>query len=136
MFKGKCCGNYKNVLVIVNDSSALDSVALLPSTVLKKVFNTFTFLFSDDDVHSAAAKAMLSPSDARIWLEHLHTVMINRKCGAAKVAATRRAKITASNSGISVLKYHCEKCGKEFEEETESLELRICCDLCDTWYSL
>jgi len=104
VFKGKCCGNYKNVLVNVNNSSALDSVALPPSTVLKKV--SFTFLFSDDDVHSAAAKAMLSP---RIWLEHLHTVMINRKCGAAKFAATRRAKKTASNSGISVLKYHCGK---------------------------
>ena len=132
---GKCCGHYKNVLINVCDSSSLDTIALPPSTtILKKEFNTTTYPFSGNFVQSAAKKATLSPSDTSIWLEHIHTVLMNRKCGATKAAATRRAKKVVGDSSASVLSYHCGKCSKEFKEETESPELWIGCDVCDAWY--
>jgi len=34
---------------------------------------------------------LLSPDNSRIWIQHLNTVLQNRKCGAAK-ATTRRTK--------------------------------------------
>ena len=43
-------------------------------------------------VQEPAEKALLNTDDTRIWLEHLQTILENRKRGAAKAAVTRQAK--------------------------------------------
>ena len=42
-----------------------------------------------------AEKVLLSNEDTHIWLEHLATIMNNRKRGATKAAATRRKRAAA-----------------------------------------
>lgn len=67
--KGKCCGHYKNVMIDIHDPSAIATIALPPSTIVKQQFNSASFLFSDSFVQKAAEKVQLSPSDASIWLD-------------------------------------------------------------------
>ena len=95
-----------------------------------------------------AKKVLLTPEDTRLWLEHLHTVLINRKRGAKKAAATRaKSKRSAStpqskpaNNTTAMAHdhlsetYHCGSCGKEYIEQTDVEELWIGCDLCELWY--
>ena len=139
---GTCSGHYKVVLTDITNQDAVRLAAPLPSTILKEEFSKSSHPISDDFIQVAAEKALLNQEDTRIWLEHLQTVVENRKCGAARAAATRNAKKArhAGQSGVSVVSTsdstscHCGKCGKEYMEETDKPELWIACDLCDHWY--
>ena len=51
-------------------------------------------------VDNAAERVLLPPEECRIWLNHLQTVMENRRGGAKKAAATRRAKRSMKDKGI------------------------------------
>lgn len=95
---------------------------------------------------------MLTPNDTRVWLNHLHTVLLSRKRGAAKAAATWRANRSALgssleqdyeprvntaefNSAPQVTTYsNCGGCGKFYGEVTDEVETWICCDLCESWF--
>lgn len=73
---GTCLGHYKTVLIDVTDQSALSSIAPPPSTVLKEEFSKAPrHQVTGDLLEKAAKKALLSTDDARIWLEHLQTVL-------------------------------------------------------------
>jgi len=62
---------------------------------LKELFNKLQGRpITDQFVHDAAKKVLLPPEEVRIWLEHLSTVLQNRRRGAAKAAATRKAQST------------------------------------------
>lgn len=138
--EGTCSGHYKTVLTDVTDESALRSIALPPSTILKEMFSKSRNPDTTDFIQEAAEKALLNTDDTRIWLQHLQTVLENRKRGAAKAAVTRQAKkatitvqsVPSTTSAGS--NYHCGKCGKEFIDETDQPELWIGCDMCDRWY--
>ena len=81
-----------------------------------------------------AKMVLLTPDGTKIWLDHLHTVLLNRRRGAAKAAATRRAKKSVREKSVtSQATTHCGGCGKVYVEETEEVEIWICCDLCDQW---
>ena len=85
-----------------------------------------------------------------IWLDHLNTVLCNRKRGAAKAALTRQKKksshdqsqnSTDNTSGIlspaatvETMEdmHHCAGCGLEYSESTAPFW--IACDTCDKWY--
>lgn len=121
---GTCSGHYKIVMTDVTDSKAVNATALPPSCILKGEFSKSNRIA----VNEAAKKALLSTEDAQIWLDHLQTVVENRKRGAAKAAATRKAKKRQTTV------YHCGKCDKVYSSETEECELWIGCDLCDRWY--
>ena len=131
-----CSGHYKTVLTDVRDKAAMHSVALPPSAILKEEFSKAKKPVDDKFVEEAAKKALLSTDDARIWLEHLQVVLNNRKRGAKKAAATR-----ARNSVLNLVdnsredtEYYCGMCGKQYIEETDTEELWIACDMCDSWY--
>lgn len=93
-----------------------------------------------------ARKALLTVEDATIWMDHLQSIVLNRKRGAQKAAATQRAKKAkeSSRSGVrstatqpaldsGETTTYCGGCGKEYIDETAEVELWICCDLCDQW---
>ena len=94
----------------------------------------FNVSFTDDDIEAAARAVLLSVGDVKIWFEHLQTVEENRRRGATKAAATRRAKQTRSTQETEPEHVLCGVCGKEYEEETIEPELWIACDHCNLWF--
>ncbi len=75
--------------------------------------------------------------------------MENRRRGAAKAAATRRARKrtpagdSAPTPSSPVTGKSCPDeacyfgvCGKEYVEQTDTVEVWIGCDMCDVWYCL
>ena len=79
-------------MVNVCDAKALSKVPKPPSAVLKQLFSSSNGVISEDMVESAAKKVLLPPDECHIWLNHLKTVVDNRRRGAQKAAATRQAK--------------------------------------------
>ena len=117
--KGTCAGHYKTVLTDVFDKQAMNSTAPLPSTILKQEFRKAKKPVSETFLQNAARKALLSIEDTKIWLDHLQTVLNNRKRGARKAAATRQArKIALLDSGaqsdLNCEQNYCGLCGKEY----------------------
>ena len=129
--QGFCPGHYKLEAVDIRDATAMEKVLKPPSTVLKEMFN---LSFTDDDIEAAARAVLLSVGDVKIWFEHLQTVEENRRRGATKAAATRRAKQTRSTQETEPEHVLCGVCGKEYEEETIEPELWIACDHCNLWF--
>jgi len=119
----------KTVLIDVTDQSALSSIVPPPSTVLKEFSKAPRHQVTGDLLEKAAKKALLSTDDAHIWLEHLQTVLKDRKQGAANAAATRRARKAVQSTTVENSDNHCGKCGKEFTTITDEYELGVGCDL-------
>ncbi len=141
--KDNCTGHYKIEMVDVRDKKALLSIAPPPSSVLKDEFSKMKeYPPTEQYFKRTAAKVLLSPDTTRLWVEHLHTVLLNRKRGAQKAAATRRAKkaqlALATDSyahpTVTDSDYRCGSCAREYREETEEEELWVGCDVCDHWY--
>ena len=130
------------------DKAALKSTASPPSSVLKEFFSKLQGIPSDEFVQDAAKTVMLPPEEVRIWLDHLHTVQENHRRGATKAAATRQAKKTTQVASTSAKRtaqvastsadsrappldpldsrqYYCGKCNKEYEEETDEVEVWV-----------
>ena len=81
---------------------------------------------SESEIKALAKSVLLPEEEVKIWVDHLETVAANRKRGAAKAAATRRARKQQH--------CHCGVCGQEFMGETEEVEHWIQCDHCLLWY--
>ena len=149
--KGFCAGHYRSsVPTDTTDSVALCATSHPPSSMLKELFNKLQGRpITDQFVHDAAKEVLLTPEQVRIWLEHLSTVLQNRRRGAAKAAATRRAK-RAKNTCVSNLQSeadpstvrdseascYCGSCRKEYQDETDDVEVWIGCDMCESWYCM
>ena len=143
-----CAGHYKQDSL--TDVRMLKSAVAPPSTVLKKLFTQKgQECFSDAHLEEAAKTTLLPTFEVKIWLEHLKTVVDNRRRGSEKASATRRAKKFSSKvpyhpsdhqSGVSMdsrepgEEYHCGQCGELYVEETDETEMWVACDLCDMWY--
>ena len=84
---GACSGHYKTVLTDVGDTKAMKATATPLSSILKEEFSKSQG--SGVSVPEAAEKSLLSTEDTQIWLDHLNTIVNNRKRGAAKAAVTR-----------------------------------------------
>ena len=149
--KGFCAGHYRSsVPTDTTDSVALSATSHPPSSKLKELFNKLQGRpITDQFVHDAAKKVLLPPEEVRIWLEHLSTVLQNRRRGAAKAAVTRKARKAQSTcvsdlqgaadpSTVSDLEAscYCGGCGKEYQDETEDVEVWIGCDMCESWYCM
>lgn len=96
--------------------------------------------FTDANLQQAA---LLPTFEVEIWLDHLMTVLDNRR-SAEKAAANCHAKKCSSTPSTppsesvqskrlpeKVLDYYCGQC---VEEETEETEIWVACDMCDLWY--
>jgi hypothetical protein len=138
-----CGGHYKVKFVDTKSENGLADCPPPPSTVLKNVFSKLKeYPPSQEIIESAAKKALVTPNIAQLWLEHLHTVMLNRKRGAKKAAESRAKSRTKSsrtvNSGPAstdneTVEDYCGTCTKKYEE-TNNDDLWIACDMCDKWY--
>ena len=90
--KGDCCGHYKTMLVDVRDSHALSDAPKPPASVLKQLFSSNGGTIPESSIADIAKQVLLPCDECKIWLNHLQTVVQNRRHGAQKAAATRRAK--------------------------------------------
>ena len=70
-------------------------------------------------MQEAAKKVVLSTEDAQIWLDHLQTVLENRKRGAAKAAATRRARYSIHTLVMPFVCMFCFPALSVFDERDE-----------------
>lgn len=135
--KGFCAGHYKVKYVDVRENSAIASCMSPPSTVLKKEFSKLKeYPPSDQYLRSIAAKVLLNPDVVRMWLDHLHTVLQNRR-RVKKAAAIRQAEklaLAAERPATTATSYYCGLCSKEYKEESDHEELWIGCYMCDKWY--
>lgn len=157
-----CAGHYKCKFIDTKDKDSLGMCVPPLSVVLKNEFLKLQGYPPPQDVISTLAKKVLStPKITRLWLDHLHNVLLNRKRGAKKATATRaKAKMavgtqltltagaTPSQSCTTTAtptvptppiventrSYFCGTCGKDYNEEDDSGELWIGCDACDHWY--
>lgn len=65
-----------------------------PSIVLKSEFLKLDeYPPSQDFISNLAKKVLLTPEVTRLWLDHLHTVLLNRKRGAADARAKARMAV-------------------------------------------
>ena len=121
-------------IILLMSWIAMHSSWLLQSVVLKEMFSQLPTeaTLADEFIQKAAQAVLLPCNEARMWFEHLKIIQENRKRGAAKAAATRRAK-RVSGSQQSDL-WHCGKCGIRYESHTDETELWIACDVCNVWY--
>ena len=101
-----CSGHYKTILVDVRDSLALSNVPRPPSAVLKRLFSSSNGVISDTMMDSASKEVLLPCEECQIWLSHLQTVMENRRRGAKKAAATRKAKLQTRENCSGSRKVH------------------------------
>ena len=126
--------------------------------MLKKEFSKLKeYPPSQEYIADIAKKVLLTPEVTRLWWDHLHTVLLNRKRGAKKAAATRAkarkpptatlqpaateitnlpesTNPTLASQSASAEIYVCGTCMKEYSEEAENEELWIGCDQCDKWF--
>ena len=131
-----CAGHYRVEIVDTTDQSAMESLAPPSSLVLKSDFSKLSmYPPSATFVKEEAEKVLLTPDDTKIWMDYLNTVLLHRKRGAANAAATRRAKKSVQGPVCvtSQATTYCGGCGKPYVEETEEIEIWICCDLCNQW---
>lgn len=89
-------GHYEVRMVDVKNKDALKDVPKPPSTILKEFFSS-TKDISDDLLLNVSKKCLVPPEECRFWLDHLQTVVDNRRRGAKKAAETRRNKKSGSS---------------------------------------
>lgn len=130
--------------------SKVEKDPIPPSQVLSEIFKKWVGFPTDDVINSTAKQVLLKPEDVKMWFQHLQIVEANRKKGAKKAAATRKAKKgkeTNVRTNDEVLRDAdgdevCNQCyyfnSPCFEDEPKSDdELGIdwlACNLCTLWY--
>ena len=149
-----CAGHYKEDSLI--DVRTLKCEIAPPSAILKKLFaEKGEQCFYDAQLEQAAELTLLPKFEVNIWLNHLKTVLKNRKRGSEKAAATRARKRTDSDlikshtskqpphfqavpsqTDISVEEQECfcGQCGELYVDGTAEVEMWVACDMCDVWY--
>lgn len=84
----------------VRDSHALSTLLKPPSVVVKELFTANNGKIEGTMIDDIAKSVLLPPEECRMWLEHLRTVVENRRRGARKAAENRQARLQV-NSGPS-----------------------------------
>ena len=82
------------MFVDVHDRNSLSSTSKPPLAVMKELFSTKNGVIAETMLEDVAKKVLLTCNEYKIWLSHLQTVLENRRRGAKKAAATRRARAT------------------------------------------
>ena len=90
--KGFCSGHFFTKLVDTDSLNVVKTLMKPPSTILKQKISQLGHAQITDNFVEAAKEVLLSMEETKIWLQHLSTVVENRKRGAAKAAATCQLK--------------------------------------------
>ena len=91
---GFCAGHYlkpSKLLSYVKSGKSLTDPTP-PSHVLSQVFKECAGFPTDEIISITAIQVMLKPEDVKMWFQHLEIVEVNRRKGAKKAAATRKAR--------------------------------------------
>ena len=97
--QGFCGGRYTNKMINVLDESAVKTIQMPPSILLKDAVSKHgENTLAESSILEEAKKVQLSAEETKIWVEHLLSVIQSRKRGAAKAAATRKRKKRASSA--------------------------------------
>lgn len=91
--KSFCSGHYKTVYVDIHDNHALSKLPMPPSVVLKELFSANNGKIEERMLNDIAKRVLLPPEECKIWLQHLQSVVENRRRGARKAAESRRARL-------------------------------------------
>jgi hypothetical protein len=143
---GFCAGHYlkpSKLLSVFHSGKRLPD-AVPPSQVLAKVFKDSVGFPTDELINATAKKVLLKPENVRIWFQHLQTVEANRKKGAKKAAATRKAKardkVTRKKTDGEVLRDSDDdevcNCCYSFNPP-DGIDQNVdwvACDTCALWY--
>ena len=120
---GFCSGHF--LVPEVALSSHAVPMSMPPSTVIQRAFKQSK---TEGDLTELAQKVLLPVDEVQIWVAHLETVDANRKRGAQKAVATRRASSSRAHSRSELTENSnadtdvCSLCGEAYEEVV-SLEL-------------
>ena len=77
--KGDCSGHYIMKLVDIRDKQAVSNVPKPPSSVMKKLFSDNGSNIPESRIVSVAKEVLLSCDKCKVWLNHLQTVLNNRR---------------------------------------------------------
>ena len=94
-----CSGHYTTQLVEVDDKQNLSMVPKPPSAVIKDLFSSCNGDVSDM-IEGIAKRVLFPAEECRMWITHLKTVLENRRRGAEKAAATRKAKLLQKKKSL------------------------------------
>ena len=134
--KGFCAGHYKILTIDVTAKAEKKKIIQPPSIVLKRLLPKI--LSHEMSIKEAAKSVLIPEEDCKIWIEHIKTVVENRKRGAKKAALTRSRKEKKGSECVSdasdEISTYCGTCGEEFGESDDVTEIWIACDLCNAWY--
>ena len=127
----QCSGFCSGHFLTPKEALSAHAVAMTtpPSAMIQQAFKKGK---TQGDLSELSQKALLPVDKVKIWVSHLETVDINRKRGAQKAAATRRARSRCELTAEST--YLCSACEEAYEEETDEVENWIGCDHCNRWY--
>ena len=128
--KDFCCGHYITKLVNITNPQDVKSILMPPSVVLKESFAKQAATEIANICPDLAKRVLLSEEDTKIWLNHLETIVQNRKRGAAKAALTRKKKSSVNSESES--ETFCGVCKVEYSKSKS--KFWIFCDLCELWY--
>jgi hypothetical protein len=131
--KSFCCGHYITKLVNITNPQDVKTIVMPPSVVLKESFNTKQPAAATeiaDICPDLAKRVLLSEDETKIWLNHLESIVQNRKRGAAKAALTRKKKGNVNRDSES--ETYCGTCKVEYSKSKS--KFWIFCDLCELWY--
>ena len=139
---GFCAGHYmkpSKILSYVKSGKRLPDV-IPPSQVLSETFKKCAGFPSDNVISTTAKQVLLKQEDVKMWFQHLEVVETNRKKGAKKAAATRKARKEKNKTTIDeVLRDSEEVCNQCYSFNPPGIEddLSIdwlACNLCALWY--
>ena len=124
--KGVCSGHFIKPDKTLSNVCSSTAAHLKPPSVVIKEFIAHNDSPNDQELSELAKSVLLSVEDVKLWVEHLQVVARNRKRGAAKAAATRRAKKQQVEC--------CGVCEQPYLDETEEVEFWIQCEKCLVWF--
>lgn len=139
---GFCAGHYmkpSKILSYVKSGKRLPD-AIPPSQVLSETFKKCAGFPSDNVISTTAKQVLLKQEDVKMWFQHLEVVETNRKKGAKKAAATRKARKEKNKTTIDeVLRDSEEVCNQCYSFNPPGIEddLSIdwlACNSCALWY--
>ncbi|CAB3988493.1 Chromatin modification-related YNG2 [Paramuricea clavata] len=102
-----------------------------PSATIRKVLGKRESM-SDAEIEDLARKTLLKATEVKMWVDHLVSIGKRRKSGAAKAAATRKAK--KSQAEIDIVGQGSVYCICQEPESPDDERFMVCCDGCDNWF--
>ena len=140
---GFCAGHYMKPSKLISyvKSAGQLSKAIPPSQVLLKAYKSCAGFPSDVFINATAKEVLVKPENVKMWFRHLEIVENNKRKGAIKAAATRKAKkdkvmgadvlLDSDEDEVCNICYSLDPPGTSIEESVIDW---LACNECALWY--